>query len=111
MEAATLVPERVETPSKVEPDFIKALREAIDGYRSRAQFTRHLKEQVGGRFKITPAHVSMWLRRGNGVPAYLAPDVEAISKVSVERLCPSVSWHVVRGTPAPKRRRAARAFK
>lgn len=94
-----------------EPPHIAALREAIDHYKSRAQFTRRLKEQVAGRFKITPAHVSMWIRRLTGVPSYLAPDVEAISGVAVERLCPEVSWHVVRGVPAPKRRRTSpRAF-
>lgn len=101
----------VAAANSTEPPHIAALREAIDNYKSRAQFTRKLKEQVAGRFKITPAHVSMWIRRMTGVPSYLAPDVEAISGVAVERLCPNVSWHVLRGVPAPKRRRPLpRAF-
>ena len=38
--------------------------------------------------------VGQW--RTNGVPAKHAPDVEALTGVTCERLCPAVNWAVLR---------------
>ena len=42
--------------------------------------------------------VGQWRR--NGVPARHAPDVEALTGVTCERLCPAVNWAVLRNREA-----------
>ena len=42
--------------------------------------------------------VGQW--RANGVPAKHAPDVEALTGVTCERLCPAVNWAVLRNRDA-----------
>ena len=41
--------------------------------------------------------VNQW--RINGVPAKHAPDIEALTGVMCERLCPKVNWKVLRANP------------
>lgn len=41
--------------------------------------------------------VGQW--RINGVPAKHAPDIEALTGVMCERLCPEVNWKVLRANP------------
>ena len=84
------------------------LKLAASRFPTMAAFARALTAQAkippDGK-PITRSHIENWIRRGNGVPARLAPDVEVLSGVAVELLRPDVNWHVVRGRPAPPLRK------
>ena len=41
--------------------------------------------------------IGQW--RTNGVPAKHAPDIESLTGVMCERLCPGVNWKVLRANP------------
>ena len=45
--------------------------------------------------------IGQW--RANGVPAKHAPDVEALTGVTCERLCPAVNWAVLRNREAARK--------
>lgn len=52
--------------------------------------------------------VGQW--RVNGVPAKHAPDIEALTGIACERLCPAVNWAVLRNREANTMERAMRAL-
>lgn len=57
-----------------------------------------LAAAIDGEVKVTRQHVEHWRKTGK-VPADKAPDVQRVSGVPVELLCPGVNWGVVRGEP------------
>jgi DNA-binding transcriptional regulator YdaS (Cro superfamily) len=73
-------------------DRTAALAEAIMALGSK----KELLDQLNKRGHGIRSHnvVSQWLR--NGVPAKYCPDIEALTGVSCERLCPDVNWGLVR---------------
>jgi DNA-binding transcriptional regulator YdaS (Cro superfamily) len=73
-------------------DRTAALAEAIEAAGSK----KALLEQLNKRGHDIRSHnvVSQWLR--NGVPAKYCPDIEALTGVTCERLCPDVKWGLVR---------------
>ena len=90
---------------------VSSLQLAIGKFPTLAAFARALTAQAKrppGSPPISRTHVENWIRRGTGVPAGIAPDVEAISGVRVELLRPDVSWHVIRGKAAPILRNVGR---
>ena len=76
-----------------EPSRMKALEKAIEILGSQTK----LAAALGVRIQV----VNNWIRRGNVPPAY-APSIEAATggQVRAEELCPSVAWHVIRGSRA-----------
>ncbi len=54
-----------------------------------------LASAIGG--KVIRQHVEHWLK-AKKVPADRAPDVERVTGIPCEILCPDVNWSVVRGT-------------
>ena len=63
--------------------------------------------QAGGITKMAAAlglgsHnvIAQWRR--SGVPAKHAPDVEGLTGIPCERLCPNVNWSVLRGRATTK---------
>lgn len=83
---------------------VLALLDAIAVFKTQAAFRHALSEQTGQT--ITSSHVFNWTQRkgGSGIPTNIAPDVEKISGIPCERLCPTTHWHIVRGQPMPRRR-------
>jgi DNA-binding transcriptional regulator YdaS (Cro superfamily) len=80
-------------------DRTAALAEAIEALGSK----KALLEQLNKRGHDIRSHnvVSQWLR--NGVPAKYCPDIEALTGVTCERLCPDVNWGLVRDRRKGKR--------
>lgn len=55
-----------------------------------------LAAALDGGIKVTRQHVEHWRKVGK-VPADKAPEVERVTGIPVELLCPGVAWGVVRG--------------
>lgn len=70
---------------------MNALQQAIEITGSQTK----LAAALGVRVQV----VNNWIRRGNVPPGY-APGIEAATggQVRAEDVCPSVPWHVIRGT-------------
>ena len=69
-----------------------ALTEAILAVGSRPALMQKLNER--GHDIKSPGVIGQWLI--SGVPAQYAPDIEALTGVFCERLCPKVKWGLVR---------------
>jgi hypothetical protein len=69
-----------------------ALREAFEKAGSRVSLMEKLNER--GHNISSIGVIGQWLR--NGVPARYCPDIEELTGVSCERLCPEVRWSIVR---------------
>jgi DNA-binding transcriptional regulator YdaS (Cro superfamily) len=61
--------------------------------------TTKLARAVGGN--VLRQHIEHWKKVGK-VPAEKAPDVEKVTGIPCEVLCPDTNWAVVRGIPAPQ---------
>lgn len=51
-----------------------------------------------GKATVQRQHVEHWSKAGR-VPAEHAPDVERVTGIPCEQLCPGVNWGVLRGAP------------
>jgi DNA-binding transcriptional regulator YdaS (Cro superfamily) len=70
----------------------KAIEQAILRAGSKAALMQKLNERG---FEIKSVNVvSQWIE--NGVPAKYCPDIEDLTGVPCERLCPEVRWGLVR---------------
>jgi hypothetical protein len=76
-----------------------ALQEALDAVKGEPALRQQLNER-GWSIKSRNV-IAQWL--ANGVPPKYCPDIEALTGVTCERLCPEVKWGLVRD-----RRNAAR---
>lgn len=47
--------------------------------------------------KVSRQNIEHWLKTGR-VPSHVAPNVQAATGISVDDLCPGVSWEIVRGS-------------
>lgn len=70
------------------PSGIEQALKVFDGSPSK------LAAAIGER-KVTRQHIEHWRKTGK-VPADKAPDVERVTGIPVEALCPGVAWDVVR---------------
>jgi hypothetical protein len=82
-------------PKSQFPNPAAALDAAIAQFESQAAFHRALIARSKNK-TLTKAAVSQWVRRKRGAPSDMAPDIEAISDVPCEAMCPDVSWEVLR---------------
>ena len=82
-------PERKQSPAR-KPESI-ALDQAIDAAGGISELARALELKSHGV-------IHQW--RFNGVPAKYCPDLECLTGVPCESLCPEVNWAVLRGRPA-----------
>lgn len=84
-----------------EPDHptAPALREAFDKAGSRASLMEKLNAR--GHSISALGVMSQWLK--NGVPARYCPDIEELTGVRCEALCPDVKWGIVRDRRAKQR--------
>jgi hypothetical protein len=92
------IPGMAETDHPTAP----ALREAFEKAGSRVSLMEKLNER--GHQISAIGVISQWLK--NGVPARYCPDIEELTGVSCERLCPDVKWGLVRDRRAEKRQPA-----
>lgn len=83
---------------------IAALREAIAKAGSRTSFMEQLNERS---HSVSISVIGQWLR--NGVPARYCPDIEVLTGVRCEDLCPDVNWGLVRDRRNTKREQRAEA--
>lgn len=74
-------------------DHVAALSEAAQKFGSEAALARALGVSRGALYQ--------WKQPGREVPAEHAPQIERLSGVPCERLCPSVNWSIVRGLAPP----------
>ena len=71
-----------------------ALDRAIKVAEGKTSLMRKLNER--GHEITSHNTISQW--RENGVPAKYCPDIEDITGVACEDLCPSTNWSLLRGT-------------
>ena len=71
-----------------------ALDRAIKVAEGKTSLMRKLNER--GHEITSHNTISQW--RENGVPAKSCPDIEDITGVACEDLCPSTNWSLLRGT-------------
>ncbi|TEA71881.1 transcriptional regulator [Allopusillimonas ginsengisoli] len=64
------------------------LEEAAQKYGSEAALARALGVSRGA--------LNQWKKQGRNVPAEHAPEIERLTGVPCERLCPSIRWEVLR---------------
>jgi DNA-binding transcriptional regulator YdaS (Cro superfamily) len=84
------------------PTPVEALALAIDAIGGQTALANALAERV--TVPITQSHVWNWLRRDFAVPAEFCPDIEDLTGVKCEHLCPGTNWAVLR-----KQKRRARS--
>lgn len=78
--------------SEKAPDWKRAIEEAIAQCGTKTALLQKLNER-GWDIKSHNV-ISQWVE--NGVPAKYCPDIEALTGITCERLCPSVKWGLVR---------------
>lgn len=84
------------------PPWRIAVEEAIEKADGKTALMRALNERG---WEINSHNViSQWLI--NGVPAKYCPDIEGITGVSCERICPDVNWGLVRNRRSTDKARA-----
>lgn len=83
------------------PDWRSAVASAI----TQAGGKTALMRRLNGRGHEIKSHsvIAQWV--ANGVPAKYCPDIEAITGVSCEQLCPDVRWGLVRNRRANRTRK------
>lgn len=74
------------------PKWRIALQSAIDKAEGKTALMRKLNER--GHSINSHNVISQWVE--NGVPAKYCPDIEELTGVSCEALCPDVKWGLVR---------------
>lgn len=77
---------------------VDALKQAVDLLGSQGAMATKLTTYRNGS-DISQALVWNWINRDGGAPAYICPDIEAITGVKCELLRPDVNWAVLRKTP------------
>lgn len=75
---------------------VEALAKAIAQVGSQASFAAALAQRM--REPVSQARVWNWLNRDGGAPSDVCPDIEEMTGVRCERLCPAVNWAVLRAT-------------
>jgi hypothetical protein len=88
----------------IDPSTKLAIEEAISKAGGEPSLRQKLNER-GWEIKSRTV-IGQWLR--NGVPAKYCPDIEQITKVACERLCPDVKWGLVRDRRGSKNSKAVR---
>lgn len=78
---------------------VDALMRAIDIAGGRSALAEKLPTNPDGS-KVSTARIWNWVNRDGGAPASVCPDIEAITGVKCEELCPGTNWAVLRGTDA-----------
>lgn len=78
-----------------------ALDRAVEAAGGKTSLMRKLNER--GWSISSHNTISQW--RENGVPEKYGPDIEDLTRVRCEEICPDTNWSVLRRTP----RRAAKA--
>lgn len=78
---------------------VAAIQAAIAQFKSQAEFKRALENE--SQREISSAAISQWVLRGKGASPEFCPDIEVISGVPCEALCPKVNWKKVRAQPTP----------
>ena len=73
------------------------LERAIEAVGSGAELVRKLNER-GHEIR---SHATVYQWGLNGVPAKYCPDIEALTGVRCEDLCPDVKWRIVREQSNP----------
>lgn len=76
-----------------------AIQQAINAFAKQAAFLEAL-QSISGR-PVTSSHVANWMQRGK-VPPEFAPEIELLTGVPCERLCPVVNWTAIRGRALTK---------
>lgn len=75
-----------------------AITAAIDKSEGKTSLMRKLNER--GHDIKSHNVISQWVE--NGVPAKYCPDIEALTGIRCEELCPDVKWGLVRSRRAAK---------
>lgn len=75
---------------------VEALAKAIAQFGSQASFAAALARRM--KEPVSQARVWNWLNRDGGAPSDVCPDIEEMTGVRCERLCPGVNWAVLRAT-------------
>jgi DNA-binding transcriptional regulator YdaS (Cro superfamily) len=86
------------------PTPVEALLSAIDILGSQTALANALSKRFPE--PVSPARVWNWINRDGGVPSEFCPDIEDLTGVKCEHLCPGTNWPVLRKRP---RRAAAKA--
>jgi DNA-binding transcriptional regulator YdaS (Cro superfamily) len=82
---------------------VDALKRAINKVGGQSALARRLSEQKPG-VPVSHSSVWNWLNRDLKAPAEHCPNIEAVTGVKCEELCPNANWGVIRGTAKSGRR-------
>lgn len=77
---------------------VDALKRAIKKAGGQSALARRLSERKPADMRVSHANVWNWLHRDLKTPAEHCPDIEAVTGVKCEELCPDANWSVLRGT-------------
>lgn len=83
---------------------VDALNRAVAKAGSQSALASMLSSARGGE-PITAARVWNWVNRDKKAPAEFCPDIEALTGVACEHLCPDANWSVLRKSTKAKRRK------
>jgi DNA-binding transcriptional regulator YdaS (Cro superfamily) len=86
------------------PTPVEALLSAIEKLGNQTDFAKALS--LRSPDPVSPARVWNWINRDQSVPAEFCPDIEDLTGVRCEDLCPGPNWAVLR---KQKRRVTAKA--
>jgi DNA-binding transcriptional regulator YdaS (Cro superfamily) len=73
---------------------VEALQAAVAVIGSQSQLASELSKRSSE--PVSQARVWNWINRDGGAPSEVCPDIEDLTGISCERLCPSTNWAVLR---------------
>ena len=79
------------------PTPVESLLEAVEIMKGQTALAIALSKRCPE--PVSQARVWNWINRDGGAPSEFCPDIEDLTGVKCERLCPSTNWAVLRKQP------------